>query len=546
MSNSTNNKNVRKVSREIINYLIKNPQTQRYKITNIKGRIGKKYKYHKVIKNATILNFATEEEKKIVTPILKRRTTRTLSGVSVIAIMTEPLPCPGTCIYCPGQDSQPGQKVAQSYTGQEPAAMRSIHNNYDPYFQVLSRIKDLEVIGHSIDKIELIIMGGTFLSTDMKYQEDFVKGALEGIIEKRVKNLEEAKKLAEKSRKRVIGITIETRPDYCKEIYVDRMLRYGTTRVELGIQTLNNEIYELVKRGHSTKDSIEAIRIAKDAGLKVNVHMMPNLPGASLETDLEMFNSLFSNTDYRPDMLKIYPTLVIKGTGLYNWWKQGKYAPFSDSELVDLIARVKQKVPSYVRIQRIMRDIPANLIEAGCKKSNLRQIIQKKLIEMNETCKCIRCREYGTKIVRKIDKRKDIINETFLNEIKLYRQDYKASEGQEIFLSYESQKENFLVGYLRLRKPSELAHRPELNDGRTLIVREIKVVGELVPRDLKPNQFSQIQHRGFGKMLMENAEKISREEFGAKKLAIISGFGVRDWFYNKGYKLDGVYVSKFL
>ena len=454
--------------------------------------------------------------------------------------MTKPLPCPGTCIYCPGQESQPGEKVAQSYTGQEPAAMRSIHNNYNPYSQVLSRIKDLEVIGHSIDKIELIIMGGTFLSTDVKYQEDFVKGALEGIIEKRVKNLEEAKREAEKSRKRVIGITIETRPDYCKETDVDRMLKYGTTRVELGIQTLNNEIYELVKRGHSTKDSIEAIRIAKDAGLKVNVHMMPNLPGASLETDLEMFNSLFSNPDYRPDMLKIYPTLVIKGTGLYDWWKQGKYTPFSDSELVNLIASIKQNLPSYVRIQRIMRDIPANLIEAGSKKSNLRQYIQERLEKIGKKCNCIRCREYGIKL------KGNIIEKNSFDNIQLYRFDYEASKGKEIFLSYENKKEGYLLGYLRLRKPSELTHRPELSDGNTMIVREVKIVGELVPKDSKPERNLQIQHRGYGKMLMKNAEKISIEDFDAKKLAVISGIGARDWFYGIGYKLDGIYVSKFL
>ena len=530
----------KRISREIIKFLIENPHFSRNKITNIKGKIGKRHNYKKVIKNATILGYATPDEKKIILPMLKRRSTRTLSGVSVIAIMTKPLPCPGTCIYCPGQNSQPGEKVAQSYTGREPAAMRSIHNNYDPYEQVQSRIRDLETIGHTVDKIELICMGGTFLSTDLEYQQQFIQGALEGIIERKVSSLDEAKKLAETSKRRVIGITIETRPDYCKEKHVDRMLKYGTTRVELGIQTVYDDIYDLIKRGHSSVDSIEAIRIAKDAGLKINAHIMPSLPGASLETDLEMFSTLFSNSDYRPDMLKIYPTLVIKGTGLYNWWVQGKYTPFSESELVDLIARVKQNIPRYVRIQRIMRDIPANLIEAGCKKSNLRQLVQKRLIEMNETCKCIRCREYG------ISTKTNTFDKSSLDEIKLYRQDYEASQGNEVFLSYENKKEGYLVGYLRLRKPSELAHRPELNDGCTLIVREIKIVGEMVPKDLKPIRFTQIQHRGFGKLLMKEAEKISSEDFDAKKLAVISGIGVRDWFYEFGYKLDGVYVSKSL
>ena len=528
----------KKISREIIEYLIKHPKTSRQKITNIKGQVGKKYNYNRVIKNATILDFATDSEKQIITKLLKRRSTRTLSGVSVIAIMTKPLLCPGTCIYCPGINSQPGEKVAQSYTGREPAALRSIHNNYDPYEQVQSRIKDLEAIGHQVDKIELIVMGGTFLSTDLDYQTDFVKGALEGIIEKRVNSLEEAKRFAEKSKRRVIGITIETRPDYCKENDVDRMLYYGTTRVEIGVQTVYDDIYDLVKRGHSTKDSIEAIRIARDAGLKVNAHVMPNLPGSNYSKDIELFTSLFADPDYRPDMLKIYPCLVIKGTELYNWWSEGKYRPYTTDKLVDLIATAKKELPPYVRIQRIMRDIPAYLIEAGCKNSNLRQLVQEKLKQMNEKCNCIRCREYG------ISKRKESIDESSFDDIKLYRLDYEASQGNEIFLSYENKKVNYLVGYLRLRKPSEFAHRPELNDGKTLIVREIKVVGELVPKDLKPNRFSQIQHRGFGKLLMENAEKISTEDFDAKKLAVISGIGARDWFYELGYTRDGPYVSK--
>jgi elongator complex protein 3 len=528
----------KRISREVIDYLMKHPKTSRQKITNIKGKIGKKYNYNKVLKNATILDFATEQEKQIITKFLKRRSTRTLSGVSVIAIMTKPLPCPGTCIYCPGKNSQPEERVAQSYTGREPAALRSIHNNYDPYSQVQSRIKDLGAIGHKVDKIELIIMGGTFLSTDPSYQDQFVKGALEGIIEKKVTSLEEAKQLAEKSKRRVIGITIETRPDYCKEIHVDRMLNYGTTRVELGIQTIYNDIYDLVKRGHSTSDSIEAIRIAKDAGLKINAHIMPNLPGSNYSKDTELFNSLFTDPNYRPDMLKIYPCLVIKGTELYNWWRDGKYIPYSTEKLVELIATAKKDLPPYVRIQRIMRDIPAYLIEAGCKNSNLRQLIQDKLDLMNDKCNCIRCREYG------ISKRKDILDDSSFGDIKLYRLNYEASQGNEIFLSYENKKEDYLVGYLRLRKPSEFVHRPELNDGKTLIVREIKIVGELVPKDLKPNRFTQIQHRGYGKLLMENAERISSEDFNAKKLAVISGIGARDWFYELGYEADGPYVSK--
>ena len=540
MNELTNSEIEQKISREIIEYLVKNPDTPRHKITNLKGKFGKKYKYHKVIKNAKILHHATEEELQVVTQLLKRRITRTISGVSVIAIMTKPLPCPGKCVYCPGQDSQPNQKVAQSYTGHEPAAMRSIHNNYDPYEQVQSRIRDLEAIGHIVDKIDLVCMGGTILSTPIEYQEEFIKGAYEGVIGGKAVSLDEAKKLAENSKRRLIGLTIETRPDYCTEPYVDMMLNYGATRVEIGIQTVLDDVYKKVNRGHTTQDSIDAIRIAKDAGLKINAHMMPNLPGSNYSKDLEMFDVLFSSPDYRPDMLKIYPCVVIKGTVLYDWWKEGKFAPYSLDELIELIASVKQKIPSYVRIQRIMRDIPAFLIEAGCKKSNLRQLIHKRLEEHNSKCNCIRCREYG------IVKKSKVCDEHIFEDVKLYRHDYEASNGQETFLSYENKKEDYLVAYLRLRKPSEYAHRPELNDGKTMIVREVKVVGELVPIDKKPLRSTQIQHRGFGKQLMVNAEKIAVEDFDSNKLAVISGIGVRNWFYELGYALDGCYVSKTL
>ncbi len=538
MNELTNSETVKKISREIIDYLMIHPNFPRQKITNLKGKFGKKYNYHKVIKNAQIIHHATEEELGVIIQLLKRRITRSISGVSVIAIMTKPLPCPGNCVYCPGQDSQPDQKVAQSYTGREPAAMRSIHNKYDSYEQVQSRIKDLEAIGHIVDKIDLVCMGGTFLSSPIDYQEDFIRGAYEGVVERRAANLEEIKRIAESSKRRLIGLTIETRPDYCTEPYVDMMLNYGTTRVEIGIQTVLDEIYKKVNRGHTSQDSINAIRIAKDAGLKINTHIMPNLPGSDYSKDLEMFEHLFSSQDYRPDMLKIYPCLVIKGTKLYDWWKAGEFTPYSLNELIDLLANVKQQIPPYVRIQRIMRDIPAVLIEAGCKKSNLRQLIHKKLEELNLKCNCIRCREYG------IAKKSVAIDENKNEDIKLYRHDYDASNGQEIFLSYENKKEGYLVAYLRLRKPSEYAHRHELNDGKTMVVREVKVVGELVPTDKKPKRETQLQHRGFGKLLMENAEKIALEDFNSKKLAVISGIGVRDWFYGLGYTLDGFYVSK--
>ena len=527
----SNSEKMELISRDIIRFLMENPNYPRHKITNLKGKLGKKYNLDNVIKNATILKYATDQEKKLLTQLLRRRKTRTNSGVSVIAIMTEPLPCPGECMYCPGSDSQPNEKVAQSYTGQEPAALRSIHNHYDPFKQVESRINDLEAIGHQVDKIELIIMGGTFLSTELSYQRRFIKGAYEGVLGRKTIDLEDALNQSEKSRKRIIGLTIETRPDYCKEDHVDLMLSYGATRVEIGVQTVYDDIYKLVNRGHTTKDSKEAIRIARDAGLKINAHIMPNLPGSTIQKDFNLFNQLFSDPDYRPDMLKIYPCLVIKGTKLYDWWKHNKFQPYSTEQLVELLATVKEHLPTYVRIQRIMRDIPAPLIEAGCDKSNLRQLIQERLNEKGLKCKCIRCREYG------IGSQKNEYYNNELNQFKLNRIDYDASEGKEIFLSFE--REDLLLGYLRLRYPSEKAHRTELNDGKTLIVREVRVVGEIVPTNSDPERVTQVQHRGFGKMLMDEAEKISSDEFDALKLNVISGIGAREWFYDLGYKIEG-------
>ncbi len=526
--------------REIIKELIENPTYPKHKITQLKNRILRKYSITHTMKNSIIMEYASEYELEIILPILRRRSTRTISGVTVVAVMTEPLECPGKCLFCPGSDSQPGEKAAKSYTGQEPAAKRSIIYGYDPYLQTRHRILDLQAIGHKTDKVEIILMGGTFLSAPDIYQTFFVKNCYDAITF--INNsdtdlihsdsLESAIVHAESSQIRVVGLTIETRPDYCLPPHIDKMLSYGGTRVEIGIQTTRESILSKLNRGHTIKDSIDAIHYSKDAGLKINAHIMPNLPGTNPEEDFEDFMELFRNPDFRPDMLKIYPTLVVKGTKLYDMWKRGEYQSYSLDTSVDLIARMKSQIPKYVRIQRIQRDIPAYLIEDGVKKSNLRQLVHNRLKERNEICNCIRCREQGFVKDSHLD----------VDKFVLERMDYEASEGLEIFLSYEFK--NTILGYLRLRKPSELVHRSELQD-KTMIVREIRVVGELVPHTDKP-QITQVQHRGYGQKLLESAEKIAREEFGMKKLSIISGIGVREYFYKLGYYLDGVYVSKNL
>jgi elongator complex protein 3 len=323
--------------------------------------------------------------------------------------------------------------------------------------------------------------------------------------------------------------------------HINRMLNFGGTRVELGVQTTRQSILENLNRGHSIDQTIDAFRFAKDSGLKINAHMMPNLPGSTPKQDVEDLINLFENKDFRPDMLKIYPTLVIKGTELYNMWSKGEYKSYSLEQTIDLIAQIKSRLPSYVRIQRIQRDIPAYLIEDGVKKSNLRELVKQHLAQNNKKCNCIRCREQG--FLRRTLLQKEENAYLDFESFKLKRLDYEASKGTEIFLSYEN--DDMLVGYLRLRKPSIDVFRPELRYPDVLIVREIKVVGDVVPHKKRPSS-QQVQHRGFGQRLLKKAELLAKNEFDAKKIAVISGIGVREWFYNFSYKIDGYYVSKRL
>ncbi|HMF33819.1 MAG TPA: tRNA uridine(34) 5-carboxymethylaminomethyl modification radical SAM/GNAT enzyme Elp3, partial [Candidatus Lokiarchaeia archaeon] len=403
-----------KAAREIAEYLLEHPLVTRKEVDRIKAKFSKKYHVPGMIRNAAVLEMCSPEESQNLSHLLRRKITRTLSGVAVIAVMTKPVHCPGQCIYCPGKSSQPGEAAAQSYTGKEPAARRSIMFNYDSRQQVASRIEDLEAIGHKVDKVEIICMGGTLCAAPTEYQDEFVKGCYDGLLGIETDSLSDAKLLAESSDRRLVGITFETRPDYCQEDHVNKMLDYGGTRVEIGVQTVFDDIYERVHRGHTTADTKNAFRVAKDAGLKINAHMMPNLPGATLERDREAFQILFEDSAYRPDMLKIYPTLVVRGTQLYDLYAAGEYAPYALDDVVKLIADVKSNLPPYVRIQRVQRDIPANLIVAGVKKSNLRELVQDQLRKTGKKCTCIRCREEG--VLRHLYKQ-----QIDFNQIQLHR-----------------------------------------------------------------------------------------------------------------------------
>jgi elongator complex protein 3 len=522
--------------REIIDALMLMPSPTQANAHVVKLRIAAKHHLERIPSNSEIIAELSPKEKRKLLKVLRRKAARTISGVTVIAVMTRPYPCPQPepCAYCPGG---PAHGSPQSYTGYEPAAMRGRQNDYDPRLQVQSRIAQLTAIGHKVDKVELIVMGGTFPATPQDYQTWFIQRCLDAITAKNSETLEEAKRNAENSKIRNVGITVETRPDWAKQEHVSDMLEMGVTRIELGVQNPDDRIYRLVGRTHTVADVKEATRTAKDAGLKVVYHMMPGMPGSSPKKDLAAFKRVFTNPDFKPDMLKIYPCLVLEGTKTHGWYQKGTYTPYTTDEGASLIAEIKKTIPPWVRIMRVQRDIPARLIVAGVKKSNLRQLVQEKLASQGEKCKCIRCREVG---------RRRALGEELLkpDEIEIRATCYDASGGQELFLSAEHPETNTLVGYLRLRIPSAKAFRPEILTAPSAIVRELHVYGPLVP--VGEHSAKAWQHKGFGAALLGEAERVAREDFGLKKILVISALGTKRYYMRFGYERDGVYVSKSL
>jgi elongator complex protein 3 len=525
-----------KAARDVINELLHLPSPTSSDINRLKTRAAAKYKLDRTLSNAEIIQALTQKEKSKLLQVLQRKTTRTISGVTITAVMTKPLPCPQPepCAYCPGG---PKQGVPQSYTGHEPAAMRGIQNRYDPYLQVKSRIEQLNAIGHNVDKVEIIVMGGTFPAAPLDYQTWFVQRCLDAITGKASASLEEAKLNAETSRIRNVGITVETRPDWCKESHVDAMLGMGVTRVELGVQNPCNSIYRLVGREHTVADVTEATHVAKDAGLKVVYHLMPGMPGSTPIKDLQVFKRVFTDPDFKPDMIKIYPCLVIAGTKAHKWYTEDIYKPYSTEEASTLIAQIKKLIPPWVRVMRVQRDIPARLIVAGVDKSNLRQLVRQKMAESGDSCICVRCREVGHRMA--ID---NVVPDLEKMQILLTR--YEASEGQEIFISVEDPNTNLLVGYLRLRIPSTKAHRPEVRATSSAVVRELRVVGPLVP--VGKHFHHAWQHKGFGAVLLAEAERVARQDYSCRKLLVISALGTKQYYKRYGFIQDGVYVSKML
>ncbi len=529
MSNQKQNK-IKLIS-ELLNSSIKS----RADLMSIQRKLAKKYgsaillhseilkEYRKRLESGKI------KKRSELEGILKKRSVRTMSGIAPVAVLTKPYPCPGKCAYCPTE-----KDVPQSYLSNEPAVMRAIRCNYDPYKQVQLRLRALEANGHEPTKIELIVIGGTWSVLPVNYKFWYItqcfKAANEYEKKLKIKNrklkvnfrIEKLKEILLKEQKKnenakykIIGITLETRPDYINDKELLEMRELGCTRVELGVQAIDDKILKLNKRGHGVKEIAEATEMLKNYGFKVTYHIMPGLPGATAKKDLAMFKKLFSDERFQPDQLKFYPTVVTRGSLLYKWWRVGKYKPYSDKVLQNLIVGCKKIVPPYVRIIRLIRDIPGESIIAGNMITNLRQVMKDRGVK----CRCIRCREAGEKKIKVENSKSKVIK-------------YKASDGVEYFISAESKDGKILYGFCRLRLGEK---------SKPAMIRELHVYGELVP----VGKNKKIQHAGLGKMLMQEAERIA-EEIGYKKIAVIAGVGVRGYYRKLGYKLENSYMVKSL
>ena len=489
-------------------------------------RICAKYSLSQIPRNDEILATVNGENYKSLQKILIRKPVKTASGVAVIALMAKPYACPhGRCTYCPGGIEY---NSPNSYTGNEPSTTSAIESGYDPKKQILSKIAKLVAYGHDISKIEIVIVGGTFLFMPEQYRYEFVKSCYEALNGFESASLFDAQEANSSVKHRNVGFTIETKPDYCRKEHIDSMLTYGATRIEIGVQSLQQDVLMRSNRGHGFDEIVESFQEAKDAGYKIAAHMMPGLPGATIKHDLADFESLYSDARLVPDMLKIYPTLVLHGTPLYEEYMAGRYEPYGEKDMIKLVAEAKSKIPKWVRIMRVQREISAAEIVAGPKYGNFRQTVLQHMSKNGMRCVCIRCREAGLSGKDSID-----------SDLNLYRKDYDSSNGREVFLSYEDKDES-VFGYLRLRMPSIAAHRPEVTES-TSIVRELHVTGKTVGVGIKEGQ---IQHAGIGTALLREAESVAKEEFDCSKMLVISAVGVRGYYAKFGYNIDGPYMAK--
>ena len=551
--------------KEIIEAL-KSGKHTREDVERLKMQLVKECDLKRIPTNIEILLRAEEKDVPQLRKFLSTKLTRTLSGVSPVAVMTEPSFCPhGKCTMCPGGPGSPFGDVPMSYTGHEPATMRGKRAGYDSYIQVFNRLEQYILLGQNVDKVELIIMGGTFPAATKEYQVNFVTGCFkamndfsnlffeEGILnvkkfkkffelpkdftdEDRLKRIKEKVKALkgestletehaknEDAKVKCVGMTIETKPDWGLVAHGNEMLKLGCTRVELGVQTLHDDVLKKINRGHTLQDTKDSIKALKDLGFKLNYHFMLGLPLMDRLRDINAMKELFENPLYRPDMLKIYPCMVSPGTVLFNQMKRDQYKPITTEEAADRIAEGQQFVKRYCRIMRVQRDIPPKFMEAGVDRSNLRQYVDEMSKKKGLKCECIRCREVGR---NKPDA-----------EIVYNTMQYDASDGKEFFISADTKKVDSIVGFVRMRYPSE-SLRQEITDN-SAIIRELHVYGSAV----EVGEEGVIQHKGVGKELMRLAEEHAKKD-GKTKMVVISGVGVRGYYRKLGYELEGPYMVK--
>lgn len=492
---------MKKVLRQIIEEALERGVTSPKTLRKIKGRVVKEHGVKKMPTDVELLReykTMTKDLDEDFAQLLKTRGVRTMSGVAIVAVLTKPYPCPGNCLYCPNEPNMP-----KSYLSNEPAVMRAILCKFDPFKQVQLRLRALEDNGHNTDKCELIVMGGTWSYLPKRYQNWFLKRCYDGFNNYKAKNFEEAKKKNEKAKHRVVGLTLETRQDYIDKEEVERMRAMGATRVELGVQTVDDKILKLNRRGHNTDATIKATKLLRQAGFKITYHLMPNLPGSTVAKDFKMFKTIFEDPRFQPDQIKIYPCVVTENSDLYKLWKTKKYKSYSDKQLKDLLIKIKAIIPPWVRIARLIRDIPGESIIAGNKITNLRQVLKQEGVK----CDCLRCRE----------PRGDMKNAA---KAKLVKRKY----GQEVFLSFEDKK--YLYAFCRLHL------------GEKSFIRELHTYGQMMPINKGKKA---VQHLGFGKKLLKEAEKMAKD-----KLYVISGVGVREYYRKQGYRLENDYMVKSL
>ncbi|MFA5211076.1 MAG: tRNA uridine(34) 5-carboxymethylaminomethyl modification radical SAM/GNAT enzyme Elp3 [Patescibacteria group bacterium] len=501
--------------------------------------------YHKMLKNQ-ILKKDTNFEF-----LLRKANIRTLSGVAVVTSLAKPFVCPGKCIYCPNENNMP-----KSYIASEPAAARALALKFSPYEQMKKRIEMLEKNGHPTDKIEFIIKGGSWNSYDIKYQYWFILESFKAcndfkrrkkLGESKIsdwKNLSDLEKALQKEQNynetanhRIIGLTLETRPDLINPENIYHMRRQGSTRIELGLQATDDKILQLNKRGHTLAGFKQAILLLRQAGFKVDLHFMPALFGSNPKKDVKMYQEIFSDPGLKPDMIKIYPCVVTKNTELYKLYNEKKYKPYSEKQLFESIIEMKTNTPRYCRISRLIRDIPNQEIIAGNSVTNLRENLQKEMKKRNLICNCLRCREIGHNL--------SLLNKNL--KPKLFIDEYQTIGGLEYFLSFEDKNRQVVFAFLRLRIPDSKENNSvtklltEIKS--TAFIRELHTYGQLMKIGITNTEKG--QHRGLGKKLLLTAEKIvKRKKFD--KIAIISGVGVRNYYTKNGYQKKGTYMIKKL